>query len=90
MISTIVHFFSVLCEAHIDIINNETINDCHLNGSGLHLNRKVNAILARNFLNCFKNKPSFSNESTKSWPIEIGQDKIAAGNRISPIPENET
>ena len=43
MISTIVHFFSVLCEAHIDIINNETINDCHLNGSGLHLNREISS-----------------------------------------------
>ena len=40
MISTIVHFFSVLCEAYIDIINNETINEYHLNGSGLHLKTK--------------------------------------------------
>ena len=59
MISTIVHFFSVLCEAHIDIINNETINDFHLNGSGLHLNRKVDAVLARDFLNYIKNKLNF-------------------------------
>ena len=40
MISTIVHFLSVLCEAHIDIINNETVNEYHLNGSSLHFSRK--------------------------------------------------
>ena len=58
MISTIVHFFSVLCEAHIDIINNQTINECHLNASDLHLNRKVDTIFARNFQNYVKNKPN--------------------------------
>ena len=32
-------------EAHINIINNEAINEYHLNGSGLHLNRKGDAAL---------------------------------------------
>ena len=32
-------------KAHIDIINNEAINEYQLNGSGLHLNRKGDAAL---------------------------------------------
>ena len=32
-------------EAHINIINYEAINEHHLNGSGLHLNRKGDAAL---------------------------------------------
>ena len=77
-------------EAHIDIINNEAINEYHLNGSGLHLNRKCNAALARNVINHNKNKPNFLNESAESGLIEIDQDKMPAGNGSSPIPENET
>ena len=38
-------------ETHIDIINNEAIKEYHLNGSGLHLNRKGDGALARNFIN---------------------------------------
>ena len=68
----------------------KAINGYHLNGSGLHLNRKGDAALARNFINHIKNKPNFLNESTESGRIDIDQDKIPAGNGSSPIPENET
>ena len=46
-------------EAHINIINIiniEAINEYHLNGNGLHLNRKGDV---RNFINYIKNKPNF-------------------------------
>ena len=77
-------------EARINIINNEAINEYHLNGSGLHLNRKGDAALTRNFINHIKNKPNFFNESTEFGPIETDQDKIPADNGSFPIPENET
>ena len=77
-------------ETQTEIINNEAINEYHLNGSELHHNRKGDAALARNFINHIKNKPHFLNESAESGPIEIDQDKIPAGNGSSPIPENET
>ena len=41
-------------ETNIDFINNDTISDYHLNSSGLHLNRKGDAALARNIIQYIK------------------------------------
>ena len=76
-------------EARIDIINNEAINEYHLNGSELHLSQKSDAALTRNFINHIENKPNFWNESTGSGPIEIDRDKIPAGNGSSLFPKTK-
>ena len=38
----------------ICIIENTNLNESHLNGSGLHLNRRGSVALARNMINCIK------------------------------------
>ena len=38
----------------IGIIDNTNLNESHLNGSGLHLNRRGSVALARNMINCIK------------------------------------
>ena len=44
-------------EPNIDIINNNSIrSDYHLNSSGVHLNRKGDAALARNYIQYLKSK----------------------------------
>ena len=45
-------------ETNIDFINNDTISDYHLNSSGLHLNRKGDAVLARNIIQYIKKRPN--------------------------------
>ena len=45
-------------ESNIDFINNDTISEYHLNSSGLHLNRKGDAALARNIIQYIKSRPS--------------------------------
>ena len=38
----------------IGIIDNTNLNESHLNGSGLHLNRRGSVALTRNIINCIK------------------------------------
>ena len=45
-------------ESNIDFINNDTISEYHLNSSGLHLNRKGDAALARNIIQYIKSRSS--------------------------------
>ena len=45
-------------ESNIDFINNDTISEYHLNSSGLHLNRKGDAVLARNIIQYIKSRSS--------------------------------
>ena len=46
-------------ETNIDIIDNDNIqSEYHLNSSGLHLNRKGDAALARNYISYLKSSPN--------------------------------
>ena len=46
-------------EPNIDLINIDNIrSDYHLNSSGLHLNRKGDAALARNYIQYLKSNPN--------------------------------
>ena len=50
----------VKSEGNIDIINNDNIRgEYHLNSSRLHLNRKGDAALARNYIEYIKNASNF-------------------------------
>ena len=46
-------------ETNIDIIDNDNIrSEYHLNSSGLHLNRKGDVALARNYISYLKSSPN--------------------------------
>ena len=49
----------VKSEPNIDIINSDSIRSYyHLNSSGVHLNRKRDAALARNYIQYLKSNPN--------------------------------
>ena len=55
---------SSLCEeANWYFIRHDNIDNKHLNGSGLHLNRQGTAILAKNYIDVFKNSLVYDNRN---------------------------